>query len=262
MAPDSRKSADRFSADTSARGGPLWRLVNAFGIVAPILVVVVIVFVILHRSSHAGPGSAAGAGAAAAIAPETTADRLSAEALAAAHQAKQQEAAVLPASGIAPATASHLTSPAADRTSSAALSASRAAPAVAPVPAPAAAPAPVPTAAPGGDVARLPATPVEPVSLDPDAAQALKLSGDSPAYPEVARIAQVQGIVVAEAIVGRDGTVEDLRIVSGPALLQSAAAAAIRTWRYRPWVVKGRPVRFHTTITLNFLIRTGAAPVR
>jgi periplasmic protein TonB len=73
-----------------------------------------------------------------------------------------------------------------------------------------------------------------------------------PVYPVIAKAAGVQGSVVVEAIISRTGTIESLRVVSGPEMLRGAAIDAIREARYRPYRLNGEPVDVETTITVNF----------
>jgi protein TonB len=77
-----------------------------------------------------------------------------------------------------------------------------------------------------------------------------------PVYPAIARAAGVQGTVVVSAVISRTGTIESLRVVSGPAMLQTAAVEAIRAARYQPYRLNGMPTEVETTITVNF--RLGA----
>jgi TonB family protein len=62
----------------------------------------------------------------------------------------------------------------------------------------------------------------------------------------------MQGEVVMQAIVSREGTIEDVRVIKGHRLLRGAAINAVRTWRYRPFTVSGRPVKVATIITVDF----------
>jgi peptidyl-prolyl cis-trans isomerase A (cyclophilin A) len=73
-----------------------------------------------------------------------------------------------------------------------------------------------------------------------------------PEYPIDARQAGVSGTVVLEAIIDTDGRVQDLKVISGPALLQQAALDAVKSWRYRPYLLQGRPIEVHTTINVIF----------
>lgn len=74
----------------------------------------------------------------------------------------------------------------------------------------------------------------------------------TPEYPQLARMARQQGTVVLHAIIGRDGTIQQLQVVSGPPLLVRAAAEAVQQWRYRPYILNGQPVEVDTQITVNF----------
>lgn len=74
-----------------------------------------------------------------------------------------------------------------------------------------------------------------------------------PAYPEVARKARQEGVVVLEAIISSAGAIEEVRVVkSAGVLLDSAAAEAVRRWRYRPATLNGRAVRVLLTVTVAF----------
>jgi protein TonB len=73
-------------------------------------------------------------------------------------------------------------------------------------------------------------------------------------YPAIARTAGIQGTVVVEAVISRAGSIESLRVVSGPLMLQNAALEAIRAAKYRPYKLNGEPVEVQTTITVNFRI--------
>jgi peptidyl-prolyl cis-trans isomerase A (cyclophilin A) len=73
-----------------------------------------------------------------------------------------------------------------------------------------------------------------------------------PVYPVDARQAGVSGRVELEAVVGTDGIVKDLKVVVGPKLLQQAALDAVKTWRYRPFLLNSQPVEFRTLINVDF----------
>jgi TonB family protein len=81
------------------------------------------------------------------------------------------------------------------------------------------------------------------------------LSTPAPLYPEVMRIANIQGVVILEAIIGRDGLVRDVRVMRGVnALLDRSASTAVLSWRYRPALVDDHPVSVYLTVTINFRI--------
>lgn len=73
-----------------------------------------------------------------------------------------------------------------------------------------------------------------------------------PVYPPIARAAHVSGTVLLEATIGKDGTIEGLRVVSGHPMLQGAAVDAVRTWVYRPYLLNGQPVSVETTVEVTF----------
>lgn len=99
-----------------------------------------------------------------------------------------------------------------------------------------------------------PPLPTQPVAVDPDIAGTMKISGNKPAYPHAANLAHIEGVVVVTFIVGPKGAVQSAQPVSGPALLEVAALDAVRTWRYRPYLVYGKPVAFQTQVSINFEI--------
>jgi periplasmic protein TonB len=78
-----------------------------------------------------------------------------------------------------------------------------------------------------------------------------------PIYPSVARQAGIQGAVVLRAIISKEGTIEDLRVLSGHPLLAPAALDAVRQWRYRPYLLNGEPVEVETQVTVNFVLSRG-----
>jgi protein TonB len=73
-----------------------------------------------------------------------------------------------------------------------------------------------------------------------------------PIYPPIAKTAHISGTVVLHAIIGKDGSVQDLQYVSGPPLLMKSALDAIRQWRYKPTMLNGEPVEVDTTISVVF----------
>lgn len=78
-----------------------------------------------------------------------------------------------------------------------------------------------------------------------------------PYYPPVAVDAHLQGIVILEAIVGRDGTVEEVKVLrSASTLLDREALLAVKQWRYSPLILNGQRERFILTVTLSFNLLT------
>lgn len=80
----------------------------------------------------------------------------------------------------------------------------------------------------------------------------LLLKKVTPDYPQIARAAGTQGTVVLEATISTTGSIENLRVVSGPALLRQAALSAVAQWQYRPYTLNGRPVEVETTVNVVF----------
>jgi protein TonB len=76
-----------------------------------------------------------------------------------------------------------------------------------------------------------------------------------PSYPPLAQHMNVQGSVVLQALIAADGTIENLHVMSGPAILASAAQQAVREWRFKPVFQNGMAVETKATITVNFTIR-------
>jgi periplasmic protein TonB len=73
-----------------------------------------------------------------------------------------------------------------------------------------------------------------------------------PTYPALARSARIQGTVVLQAVISRQGTIENLSVVNGHPMLVAAAIDAVRQWRYRPYILNNEPVEVETQITVNF----------
>jgi TonB family protein len=87
-------------------------------------------------------------------------------------------------------------------------------------------------------------------SDEPEAIQAVEAS-----YPSLARQMKVQGSVLLQAFVGPDGGIRDLRVLSGPSILVSAALEAARQWRFKPYLQNGRPVETQAKIVVNFSMK-------
>lgn len=75
-----------------------------------------------------------------------------------------------------------------------------------------------------------------------------------PKYPQIARDMHLSGAVHLRAIIGTDGTIRDLEVLSGNPILTRAAVDAVRQWRYRPTLLNGAPVEVETSITVNFVL--------
>ena len=95
------------------------------------------------------------------------------------------------------------------------------------------------------------------VSLPAEIAQSLLVTKIVPAYPPLARQARVQGEVVLDVDISKDGTIESLRTQAGHPMLIPAAIDAVKHWRYKPYVLNGEPVPVQTQVTVNFSLTSG-----
>jgi protein TonB len=84
-----------------------------------------------------------------------------------------------------------------------------------------------------------------------------KLGGMTPQYPAIAKAARIQGTVVLQATISKGGTIENLHVLSGPPMLQQAAMEAVKTWRYRPYLLNGEPVEVETQVNVIFTLGGG-----
>ncbi len=78
------------------------------------------------------------------------------------------------------------------------------------------------------------------------------LSPIRPIYPAIAKSARIQGTVVIEATISRQGTIENLQVTEGPPMLRQAAIDAVAAARYRPFLLNGEPVEVQTSIRVIF----------
>jgi len=88
--------------------------------------------------------------------------------------------------------------------------------------------------------------------LPPALAEGSLIYRVEPDYPEQARQLEIQGPVVLEVRAARDGSIQEVKLLSGQRLLADAAIAAVKQWRFQPRKVHGQPVEMQTTVTLNF----------
>lgn len=79
----------------------------------------------------------------------------------------------------------------------------------------------------------------------------------APTYPPEAGRARIEGTVVLMAVIGKNGTVEEVRIERGLPVLAQAAVEAVKQWRYRPYLLNGEPVEVASQITINFTLSRG-----
>jgi periplasmic protein TonB len=87
--------------------------------------------------------------------------------------------------------------------------------------------------------------------------QGLLLRKVQPAYPPLARQARIQGSVLLQAEISKDGSIENLHLISGHPMLAPAAIEAVKQWKYRPYILNGEPVEVDTQITVIFSLSGG-----
>jgi protein TonB len=110
----------------------------------------------------------------------------------------------------------------------------------------------------GNTPVAVPKVAVQRVRVSQGVTQGMVLHRVNPTYPPLARAARVQGSVVLAAIIGKDGTIQNLHVISSssPLLVQSALDA-VKQWRYRPYILNGEPVEVDTQVTVNFSLSGG-----
>ena len=87
--------------------------------------------------------------------------------------------------------------------------------------------------------------------------QGLLIKKVQPNYPPLARQARIQGTVLLQAEISKDGTIENLRLISGHPMLAPAAIEAVKQWRYKPYMLNGEPVAVETQVQVNFTLSGG-----
>lgn len=87
--------------------------------------------------------------------------------------------------------------------------------------------------------------------------QGLLIKKVQPSYPPLARQARIQGRVLLQAEISKDGTIENLRLISGHPMLAPAAIEAVKQWRYKPYMLNGEPVAVETQVEVNFTLSGG-----
>lgn len=116
----------------------------------------------------------------------------------------------------------------------------------------------IPNGIPGGiGTVVLPPRPVATVAPPPRVS--VMMEGNliykvQPTYPALARAARIQGDVVLQAIISREGVIENLHVTSGHPMLSPAAINAVRQWRYRPYMLNDEPVEVETQVTVKFTL--------
>jgi protein TonB len=99
-----------------------------------------------------------------------------------------------------------------------------------------------------------PPPPQERIRVGGAVQQANLIAQPKPVYPPLARQARIQGTVKLEAVISKEGTIENLTVVSGHPLLIQAALDAVKQWKYKPTMLNGVPVEVVTTVDVNFTL--------
>jgi protein TonB len=94
--------------------------------------------------------------------------------------------------------------------------------------------------------------PPKPIAVSSGVAAGLLIQRTPPVYPAIAKAARVGGTVELHATISKNGTIKDLQVVSGPAMLQQAALDAVRSWRYRPYMLNNQPIEVETSVNVVF----------
>jgi protein TonB len=92
------------------------------------------------------------------------------------------------------------------------------------------------------------------MSISAGVAGGLLVQRTTPVYPQIAKEARVSGTVVLQATISKAGLIENLRVISGPTMLRQSAQDAVKSWRYRPYMLDGAPVEVETTVNVTFTL--------
>jgi protein TonB len=92
------------------------------------------------------------------------------------------------------------------------------------------------------------------VNISAGIAVGLLVKKTAPVYPPIARSAHVAGTVVLQATISKAGAVENVHVINGPAMLRQSAQDAVKTWRFRPYLLDGEPVEVETVVNVTFAL--------
>ncbi len=99
-----------------------------------------------------------------------------------------------------------------------------------------------------------------PTEVSPDTVGTLLIRKVAPVYPPLARQARIQGTVMLKVIINKSGEIQSEQLVSGHPMLAPAAIAAVKQWKYQPYMLNGEPVDVETTLQVNFRLAGEPAP--
>jgi periplasmic protein TonB len=108
-----------------------------------------------------------------------------------------------------------------------------------------------------GGSALIPKVAVQRIRVSSGVTQGMVIRRVEPVYPAIAKTARVQGTVILQAVIGKDGAIQNLHVVSGHPLLQGAAMDAVKQWRYKPYILNGEPVVVDTQVEVHFTLAGG-----
>ena len=95
----------------------------------------------------------------------------------------------------------------------------------------------------------------KPMHITADVQQPVLVRKVDPEYPEIARKARMEGVVILQAVITQTGTVEELKVLKSlQPVLDQAAQNAVRQWRYKPAIFNGHPVKVYFTVTVTFTL--------
>jgi len=95
------------------------------------------------------------------------------------------------------------------------------------------------------------------VRVSQGVSQGLLVKRIQPNYPPLARQARIQGQVILQAEISKDGSIQNLRLISGHPMLAPAAIEAVKQWKYKPYLLNGEPVEVETQVQVNFTLSGG-----
>lgn len=89
---------------------------------------------------------------------------------------------------------------------------------------------------------------------DPSVTAGHRIGGDDPPYPAVAKVQRIQGTVILSVLINKAGTIDDLQIIGGPEALRQSTFKAVKTWRYKPYLLNGEPVKVQAKINVIYTL--------
>jgi TonB family protein len=101
----------------------------------------------------------------------------------------------------------------------------------------------------------------QPIKVGENVQESKLISRVEPVYPELAKLARVQGRVVLAVTIDEEGNVSEIKVTRGHSLLYEAAVAAVRQWRYSPTLLNGEPVPVIAIVTVTFSFAASGEPV-